>query len=123
MSKFPVLESHPSSTRLVPPKNGPADNNNDDESKACQEPGHVFAFAWGHLFFFMKSPAGLSGSGFPFILVIGLVNDAEQIIADPTHNGHGRDGPKQQCWHFRLLLSHLCPRQSSAGKFPLVPEP
>jgi hypothetical protein len=44
----------------------------------------------------MKSPAGLSGSGFPFLLVIGLVNDAEQIIADPTtHNDHGRDGPKQ----------------------------
>jgi hypothetical protein len=74
-------------------------------------------------FSLMKSPAGLSGSGFPSLLVIGLVNDAEQIIAHPTHNDHGRDGPKQQYRHFRLLLSHLCPRQSNAGQLPLVPEP
>jgi hypothetical protein len=55
-----------------------------------------------------KKPGRYSGSGFSLPTSIGLVNDTKEIVADASDNDHGRDGPKQQDWHMRLLL--ICPQ-------------
>jgi hypothetical protein len=49
-----------------------------------------------------------------------LLNNAKEIVSETANNDHGRDGPKQQNWHFRLLLIG-CPHQINAGLLPLVP--
>lgn len=67
-----------------------------------------------------KSPAGFR-LGLSSLLVIELVNDAKQIIADAAHNDYGRDGPKQQYWHFCLLLSHLALARSTRENYHLFP--
>ncbi len=46
-----------------------------------------------------------------------LVNGANQIIAHAAHNDHGRNGPHDEYWHFRLLKR---PR-GNASFLPLVP--
>src|SRR4051812_40638902 len=62
---------------------------------------------------------------------IGLVNGTKEIIADASDHDHGRDGPKQQYWHVRLLLicpqhetpqiCHLFPHLRYHARLPLLP--
>jgi hypothetical protein len=67
-----------------------------------------------------KRPGQFPGAGLSLLLLLGLMNGADQEITNATDEDHGRNGPHNQDWHDTLLC--FCPRLENADALPVVPE-